>query len=203
MTERLPLGSLLRDKDFRTDINPLMLDPTPILGRGASNLARTFKLEQKEIALTRASAGVGPGSILVHVDGEQSDYSLTSNFRTTRGGSVYVGGGSHPGGAVIEMFPPINMSWHTNILLGKAYLVRNAPTMSGVSQVSAGGELMLLILTYGHLYCSTDSLFTLSIGTNGTGEGWAAADLYRITGRPLEKVSLNPIGTITLANRSY
>ena len=92
---------------------------------------------------------------------------------------------------------------HTNVLQGRAYLVRNAPTDVGANEVSAGGELMLLIVTSVEQITTTPTAL-LGIGTNGSGEGFAAADLYRIEGHPLikdnVKADIDP-ATITLSKR--
>jgi hypothetical protein len=67
----------------------------------------------------------------------------------------------------------------------RAYLVRNAVTNVGATEVSAGSELMLLIQTTAAVPGSTPSPWNTVIGTNGTGEGFSAADLYHIEGKPL------------------
>jgi hypothetical protein len=65
-------------------------------------------------------------------------------------------------------------------------LVRNSVTNVGSNEASAGSELMMLILTSVYDAPIGSSAPTpIRIGTNGTGEGYAAADLYRIEGHPL------------------
>lgn len=203
-TERLPLGSLFRDKDFRggltagaNDANfrhqalsPLvyMKDRSP--GVFAAGVSASKTLDQDEIAVSTSTLASGqPGEVLVHLDGEQGNYGLTTNFRTNRGGSVYVAGGSRPGGELISILDAGGTHPATpGVLNGVAMLVRNAPTSIGSTEVSAGGELMLLVVTTGcWLNAIARSNRLVACGSNGTGEGYAAADLYHLEGRPLVK----------------
>jgi len=193
-TERLPLGALFRDKDFRgqafatQSMAPFFY--ADVVGNGpAAGLAPPNSLEQQEIPLNTATSGVGsPGDILVHVDGEQANYSLLTNYRVTRGGSVFTASGTCLGGALsmqnISAFPQTN---HVNAVHGRAMLVRNAVTNVGLNEVSAGDELMMLIVTSVQHRPPQLNLApsNITIGTNGTGEGYSAADLYRIEGHPL------------------
>lgn len=195
-TERLPMGALRRDKDFRggrfenvgNGGSSLMYVKDEGVGGFASSLARSKQLDQSELNLLPATVSSGqPGEMLVHVDGE-SNFNSTVNFRTHRGGSTFSASGPHPGGEVYanyrEVRAPLN---HTNIMAGRAFLVRNAPTRVGATEVSPGSELMMLVVTtsYGITNSGTDSAMVL-IGTNGTGEGLSASDLYRIEGHPMQ-----------------
>ena len=193
-TERLPMGSLMRDKDFRggnignqgSFVSPLVFtDGTP--GVYGNSLQSGKRLEVTEAPLDCASPASGqPGEVLVAVDGSVN-VSQFNAFRTYRGGSVFNASGGHPGGELNctlgHITPP---SSFTNVLSGKAMLVRNAPTYPGLNEVSAGDELMILIVTTA-TRCVGGSAkeARVIIGTNGTGEGVSAADLYRIEGRPL------------------
>ena len=212
LSERLPLGALFRDKDFRGQTFSLpssALTVSDTVGNGRpAGLAVGSALDQTEVALDTATSGVGaPGDVLVHCDGEQTNLSLQVNFRTTRGGSVFVGSGPHPGGsASVQLLDGQAQTDHVNVLHGRAMLVRNQPTSVGLNEVSAGDELMLLILT--HVARGTAvgvQQGFIDIGTNGTGEGYSAADLYRISGHPLVRnnvrMSLDP-ATIQLTNRT-
>ncbi|MGH7866062.1 MAG: hypothetical protein ACREP9_00180, partial [Candidatus Dormibacteraceae bacterium] len=180
------------------------------IGAGApvANVAVNHSVEQIEVLLDTSTAATGaPSDLIAHVDGEQSNYSLLVNFRTLRGGSVFTAGGAHPGGEVsVQQTNMTAPDSHTNVLAGRAYLVRNYTTSVGANEVSPGGELMMLIVT--NVQRLTDSLAhpgTINIGTNGTGEGYAAADFYRIDGHPLLRDNVRLLvdpTTVTLSLRS-
>lgn len=192
-TERLPLGGLYRDKDFHGSrfsdefSSPLVYIDTAGVGSGVAGLARTTGLDQTEVLAMPASVSAGvPGDILVMVDGEQSNYTQLLNYRTNRGGSVFVGSGDRPGGEVFATYSRLMGSGKgTRVLVGRAFLVRNAPTLVGATQVSGGDELMLAITTEVMELGTTPIEAMILIGTNGSGEGYAAADYYRIEGHPL------------------
>lgn len=195
-SERLPLGALWRDKDFRggslglgdgTRASLVYLGNTGV-GTLPAGLAKMSALEQSEAMLDTASVATGaPGDVVVHVDGEQGNYSLVVNFRTNRGGSAFTASGTHPGGEVGAAQGQVQApASHTNAIVGRAFLVRNAPTNVGASEVSAGDELMMLVITnVEQLKTANATSAYVRIGTNGTNEGYAAADLYRIEGHPL------------------
>lgn len=192
-TERLPLGGLYRDKDFHGSrfsdeiSSPLVYIDTAGVGSGVAGLARTTGLDQTEVLAMPASVSAGvPGDVLVMVDGEQSNYTQLLNYRTNRGGSVFVGSGDRPGGEVFATYSRLMGSGKgTRVLVGRAFLVRNAPTLVGATQVSGGDELMLAITTEVMELGTTPIEAMILIGTNGSGEGYAAADYYRIEGHPL------------------
>lgn len=191
-TERLPLGALFRDKDFRGQAFsnlPAPLVYADVVGNGfATGLSRPGATEQQEVPLTTSTSGVGsPGDILVHVDGEHTNYSLLTNYRVTRGGSVFVASGPRPGGSLsLQNAGSFAQSDHVNVLHGRAMLVRNAVTSVGANEVSAGDELMMLIVTsVNRPPAGVPSASMVTIGTSGAGEGYSAADLYRIEGHPL------------------
>lgn len=207
--ERLPLGALFRDKDFRGQI--FGLNTSPLVYSSEASAGRSTGLavnhgEQDEMPLDTSSSGVGsPGDVLVHVDGEQGNYSLITNFRVNRGGSVFTGNGSHPGGEVALQGQVCSTSSdHTNVLQCRALLVRNTVTNVGSTEVSAGDELMMLILTNVVRLAPGFTPGEIRIGTNGTGEGYSAADLYRIEGHPLARnnvrMNIDP-ATILLSGR--
>lgn len=192
-TERLPLGSLYRDKDFHGSrfsdelSSPFVYVDTAGVGSGVAGLAMTNELDQTEVLAMPASVSAGvPGDVLVMVDGSTSDYTQLLNYRTNRGGSVFVGSGDRPGGEVFATYSRLMGSGKgTRVLVGRAFLVRNAPTLVGAVQVSGGDELMLAVTTEVMELGTTPIEAMLLIGTNGSGEGYAAADLYRIEGHPL------------------
>ena len=217
-TERLPLGSLFRDKDFRGGLQNvesagdacfLYMDEkgTSI---DCSSLTPSSTLEQSEVMLSLASLASGsPGEFIAHVDGEQGNYSSLVNFRTNRGGSAFTASGPHPGGEVAATHRVARSpSGWTNVLVGRAFLVRNTVQTVGATEVSAGDELMMLVITtvlrLNMAY--TGVIMPVVIGTNGLLEGYSAADLYRIEGHPLVKDNVNidiDPATIPLSRRAY
>ena len=217
-TERLPLGALFRDKDFRGGL--MWPVNTPGVGQGrvikmdfdqvgniTASLTKTNNHADSEVNIMGANLASGvPGEILVHVDGEPSNYTLLTNYRVYRGGSVFNGTDPYPGGEFVSELPALSgPHGHTNVLSGKAMLVRNTVTSVGASEVSAGDELMMLIVTTVQFKTSsTNTENVVFIGSNGVAEGYAAADIYRIEGRPLlvdsDRYDIDPT-TITLSNR--
>jgi hypothetical protein len=213
-TERLPLGALFRDADFRGGLmgspvaSPLVYFDETGVAIPSANLAVKSSLEQTEVLLDTSTQATGaPSDLITHVDGEQNNYSLLVNFRTFRGGSLFTAGGGHPGGEVIVQGQSVQApDGHTNVLEGRAMLVRNYVTNIGANEVSPGGELMMLVVT--NVERLIDPVMHpgfITIGTNGTGEGYAAADIYRIDGHPMVRdnirLFLDPT-TITLSFRS-
>lgn len=191
--ERLPLGALFRSKDFRGNAigsSPLgfvYMDPNPGQAAGVDPV---FGEEIRQLPVFTSSLGSGgPGEIIVHVDGESDggNFSNLTNFRTTRGGSAFLASGDRKGGGLGAHFSSQTAGPGFNTVLAcVAYLVRLRPTSVGSTEVSAGGELALLISTTACRRSSTvDTPIFMICGTNGSGEGFSAADLFRISGRPL------------------
>lgn len=221
-TERLPMGALRRDKDFRggrfevsgNGGHALAYVEEQGIGTFTSSLSKTKRIEQDELNLLPSSVASGqPGEVLVHVDGESGNYSTLTNFRTHRGGSAFSGAGSHPGGEVYanyrEVLGPQQHSTsdfsRSNILVGRAFLVRNQVTSVGSTEVSAGDELMMMIVTSSYRLDADPMEAFAAISTNGTGEGLSAADLYRIEGHPLQtnniKYDVTP-SAVSLSNKT-
>lgn len=200
-TERLPMGALYRDKDFRGGFVAGFGDPNfatnqyaPFIyvkdrsvGYLGTGLARS-EIEQVQVDVHTVSVASGqPGEVVVHVDGEQGNYSLVTNFRTLRGGSIFSASSPRPGGEFQSTLMAVSKHEASGrVLTGVAMLVRNTVTDVGANEVSAGGELMMVIVTtVNQLDMTNQSLLTVVNGTNGTNEGASAADLYRLEGRPL------------------
>jgi hypothetical protein len=194
-TERLPLGSLFRDKDFRGGklsgygdlFNVPIVYTRTAPGILGISLQANKELEANEAPLDCSTPASGqPGEVLVAVDGSPNINQYVA-FRTFRGGSVFNASGGHPGGEVACTNGHISPIYNsTNFISGRAMLVRNSSTYIGLNEVSAGDELMLLIVTTAtRCVGGSDQDARVIIGTNGTGEGVSAADLYRIDGRPL------------------
>ena len=214
MSERLPLGALFRDKDFRGESfgtalsGPFVLS-ADVQGGLPGSLAVSTTREQTEWFVQSVDLAIGqPGDLLVHVDGNQGNYTLLTNYRVNRGGSVFNASGPHPGGEVASIIQQVvSPTGHTNVLVGRAFLVRNTVTDIGSSEVSAGDELMMLIVTTVlRLTNTSQTLAECICGTNGSYEGYSAADLYRISGHPLlvdnVRNDLNP-ATILLAPAAF
>ena len=203
-TERLPLGALRRDKDFRAIFytgNPgHTLKGGPESVGVFAGLAPSTNLSCTSL-VRLADASIEPGTVLVHVDGAPITTSAPYvNFRTNRGGSGFIASGDNPGGAFAPGYvgaaTPANP--HTNVLAGVAYLVRNTVTTQGATEVSAGGELMLVVATqyqrniYGFVGPGSRPMSVL-FSTNGIGEGDAALDYYRIEGHPLVRDNVQAV----------
>ena len=190
--ERLPLGALWRSKDFRggrlsnVNVSPFLYLDSTGMGQGVASLAMTKVGDQDETSVNSASLTPGlPGDVFVHVDGEAGNYALLTNYRTARGGSVFVGSGDHPGGELSAVHNDVMGTGRgTRVLSGRAFLVRNTVTTIGAAEASAGDELMMLVVTTASEVEGSQPSLVL-IGTNGTREGDSAADLYRIEGHPL------------------
>ncbi len=198
--ERLPLGALFREKDFRGNyvygansnagiVSGQLVyveDRTP--GILANGVAVSSDYEQSEVLISNASQASGqPGELVVHVDGSQGNYSLLTNYRTNRGGSAFTASGPYPGGEVSSIFANTASSTsYAGILTGIAMLVRNFVTNIGAQEASAGSELMLLIVTTAvRADVVNPTRLNVLCGTNGAGEGYSAADLYRLQGHPI------------------
>ena len=209
-TERLPMGAFWRDKDFRGMTYGLgygYVQTGNDWSKGAFSGFTPPMGPDGQMMFCDGSAE--PGTIIVHVDGNSADYSLNTNFRTNRGGSGFIASGPMPGGYLGpgNIGVGILRNSVTNVLAGAAYLVRNAPTYNGSVEVSAGGELMLVVTTqmmptYGSPVTGAPFNFASYISTVGTGEGDGAVDYYRIEGHPLVndnvRVSVDP-STIPLS----
>jgi hypothetical protein len=213
-TERLPLGALFRDKDFRGESFGGFI-PAPFMftadgGTGLlGGLAVSSSYEQSEALVQGVGLAAGqPGNFLVAVDGNQTNYTQLTNYRVNRGGSVFNASGHYPGGEVASIVSSLTSpTGHTNVLCGRAFLVRNTVTNVNASEVSAGDELMMLVVTsVVRLTDTNPSIGQVIIGTNGSFEGYSAADLYRCEGHPLlndnVRNDLDP-STIPLAPRAF
>lgn len=217
-TERLPLGARFLDKDFRGDFiggnastpiaAPFMFTEGYAPGILSSSIAVSTTFEQTGVQVGTSTLSSGqPGEVVVHVDGEQGNYGLLTNFRVNRGGSGFTAFAPRPGGEFAATFQTTGKdNTYSSVLVGRAYLVRNTVTNIGSTEVSAGGELMLLITTTAvPLNPAAGSQLKVFVGTNGTGEGYSAIDLYRITSHPMEvdnvRFDVDP-SAITLAKKS-
>lgn len=209
MTERFPLGALLQDSDFLGE-NPLGDDASAMKTSpaGPRPIQTLIPLTQGGDEYTRFLGE--PGELLVMADGSIATTSFvaytddtptgTKKFRLFRGGgSAFVLSGDNPGGPidwVSDTFPAsFSPMLKGGVLACRAMLVRNfyeeAIPGGGPYTVSEGDEIQLVLLTHGQMGNGNtrDDGVTLNgiISPAGYGEGYAAADRYRIGGRPLFK----------------
>jgi hypothetical protein len=196
-TERLPLGALWLDKDFRGGfvgadlVGPtraaLVYTETRAPGVLAASMAADQTFEQNEVSVSMSSLSSGqPGEVVVHVDGEAGNYGLLTNFRVNRGGSAFSATAPRPGGELASLYPPAGgTQTGSNVLVGVAYLVRNTVTAIGSTEVNAGEELMMVVVTSVVPHEGGPKDLKVFVGTNGTGEGYSAVDHYRLQGHPL------------------
>lgn len=196
-TERLPLGSLWRDKDFRGAVAAqgqalCFFGQGAGIGLGGLSTPQVSS-ETTELQVQTADIASGaPNQVVVHVDGEQANYGLLTNYRTTRGGSAFTASG-RPGGDLRSAYGASGLNTKTAaVLTGTAHLVRVAPFVAGSTTLTHGSELMLMITTTARKLDSTTAYpLETAISTAGTQEGNSAADLYRVPGRPLERDNVN------------
>lgn len=209
-TERLPLGSLFRDYAFRGNSFSSEMESSSLVFwdqvQGIGSETTSVVDPVSELVDTCPLPGdVGQpvaGSVLVHTDGNSSTMTQNTTFRTTRGGALFVASGPRPGAEFSTAVPDLVNDAKLNALCGVAMLVRNEPTTVGATSVSSGDEIMLLVVTSVARTPTPDGV--IRIGTNGLGEGFAAADLFRVLGHPLApnptKAFIDP-NTVTLAKR--
>jgi hypothetical protein len=214
MTDRLPLGILLQDADFMCE------DP---LRNGFSSFHSTLgAIQPVQTTLPLTTGGEeftrlvgGPGQWLGQADGGILRYAAYSDavptgskrFRLYRGSSGFVMTEPNPGGPLdwvsgalpAELLPVLK----GGVLAGKALLVRNfvEDAFSTPSRVSHGSEIQMVILTRGILGKGNAQEAGVTVGgilsPTGYGEGYAAADRYRLEGKPL---STGPRDTVTDVN---
>ncbi len=200
MTERLPLGILLQDSDFLGE-DPLR-DGNSVrvsLGGGVLSTSEVTPIKGSEEygrLQSEGYLGMADGAILQYTPWTILDPTGTKKFRLYRGGgSIYGLSPNEPGGPVdffVGGFPensdPVLKGF---VLAGRAYLVRNFPeqAFTGSVQRSWGDELQMVIVTAGIPGQGplAEQGYSLNgqISPTGYGEGFVAADRYRIEGLPL------------------
>ena len=210
LTERLPMGLLLQDSDFLGE-DPLRDGSSFLRAFGGAISADTTTpapLSGGE-EYTRVVGGVGTtlgmsdGAILQYTPyNDVSSPTGSRRFRLYRGGgSLYVVSGLVPGGPVDWALGGFDFNTDVlkgAILVGRAYLVRNFPetAFTGSEVTSHGDEIQMVIATKGVLgrgspafrqedATSAKAFLAGSISPTGYGEGYAAADRYRLEGKPL------------------
>ena len=204
MSERLPLGILASDSDFLGE---------NILGDGATSLRsyqgglravyQNVPLTSNGFEYTRFLGE--PGTELSMTDGSILRYvpfnppttpGGTKTFRIYRGGgATFVLSGDAPGGPVTWVGDSFSASVQPvlkgAVLACKAILVRNYHEDAFGTVRSQGDEIQMVVLTqalYGTPTTTGDGI-TLKglISPTGYGEGYAAADRYRLPGLPMDR----------------
>jgi len=210
MTERLPLGVLVQDNDFLCE-NPLG-DTASAMNSYPAPLRPIQTLMPLTTGGEEYSRFLGaPGELVALADGQVAPYSwaawtetapagATRRFRLYRGGgSAFVLSGDNPGGPidwVSESFPESSRPVVKGAILAcRAMLVRNfyeeALPSEGMAVTSQGDEIQMVLLTQAFVgsgpYLLNQRGVTLNgvISPTGYGEGLAAADRYRVMGRPM------------------
>ena len=212
LTERLPLGLVAGDYQFLGEglTGEFKRFWTPSVSLEAIGDIRDGR---------RMSNPLLEGKI-VFSDGTSGQVydNVNDLYRTYRGGTAHAASGTRPGGAVMltggrvyKDLPYVatpddqNLKMHGAVLFGVAFLVRNkAETVTDNNYaVSAGDELQMLVMTGMTLGEELDLTgdFTkefvdllLQLHPRGIGEGYCAADRYRVAGRPLQKSMRNVSG---------
>lgn len=205
MIERMPLGILSQDSDFIGE-NPLndKASAVEVTSGGIRPVQILLPLTRSAgEEFTRFSGA--PGELLAQSDGGILQYTAfneatapggTTAFRLFRGGgSSMVLGGRNPGGpadwfsdSLPVAFDPVLKG---GVLAGKAILVRNfhEEAFNTDDTTTDGDEIQMMIFTnavQGDETVSTDGVTVAGIvGPTGFGEGTAAADRYRLNGKPM------------------
>lgn len=199
-TERLPLGILVQDSDFIGE-DPTRQGMTLVIketsGLGTElNLPLTDKGESYSRVNTSGFIGMGDGSVLRYTPYQQGVTDTgTKRFRLYRGGGSIYSIENVPGGPIdfgLEGFSDTQQPvLKGNVLLGRAYLVRNYKEQAFTGNVTRtyGDELQMLITTYTvtgeGVLCESGYQLQGLISPTGYGEGMAASDRYRLEGKPM------------------
>ena len=210
MTERLPLGILLQDADFMGE------DPLSTMESVFGSSMGGIKPFQSLLPLTTSESGAtveytrlvgGAGHWVGMSDGsilQYGAYNAITNPTGTKSFRLYRGGGAgfvltdpQPGGPidwVSGAFPKaLAPVLKGGLLTAKALLVRNfhEEAFAGDETTTHGSEIQMVIVTRGMLgrgsTQTTGVTFNGVISPTGFGEGYAAADRYRLEGKPLAR----------------
>ncbi|NBQ99704.1 MAG: hypothetical protein EBT79_05050 [Actinobacteria bacterium] len=203
-TDRLPLGILLQDSDFLCE-NPLG-DTASALATSPSGVIQAAQTviplagEAREYTPFLGGPGqwvaLSDGGILTYTAYTDATPTGSKRFRLYRGGgSAFVVSEPTPGGPLswtAGSFPSsLEPVLKGGVLACKAMLVRNMPeeAFSTPSKTSPGDEVQMVVVTYGILGDGHTQMEGIDLGgiisPTGYGEGFAAADRYRIEGRPM------------------
>lgn len=202
MTERLPLGILVSDSDFLAE---------NILGDGATSL-RSYqgglRAVYETLPLTSGGAEYNrflgePGTVLSMTDGAILQYvPYTSGpagskvYRIYRGGGAgFVLSGIAPGGPVTWVADSFGAAAQPvlkgAVLACKAILVRNYHEDSALTTRTEGDEIQMVVFTqavYGKPTTTRNGVTLTGVNSpTGYGEGYSAADRYRLPGLPMDR----------------
>ena len=206
MTDRLPLGILVNDSDFIGE-DPLRKGVAYEIRSGggaqATSVVSTFAPpDQAPSSRLHGSAGVmglADGAVLQYTAyNAVSAPDGTRRFRLYRGGgSAYVLSPDHAGGPVDFSAGGFSSGdepvMKGAVLTGRAYLVVNGyeDAFGGTSVRSYGDEIQMVVVTnavYGEgLDCKHGYALDGIISPTDYGKGYAAADRYRLEGKPMLK----------------
>ena len=197
MTERLPLGILVRDfhfcgEDFLRNGSSMLY--------GSAGVAGTAGVIEPQDHAASYSEVSGPGSFIGMSDGginawvaydrvTEPNGSLV--FRIHRGASVYSLDPLHLGGPVhwAAQMPEGGAVLKGAVLSGRAYLVRNYKERAFTSNdvTSHGDEIQMVVTTsavFGNGSECNDYIMGGQISPTGYGKGYASSDRYRLEGKP-------------------
>ena len=204
MTERLPLGILLQDSDFFSE-NPLndnasAMQTQPAGLRPVQTILPLTRDGGEEFSRFLGDAGEflgqADGSILQYQAFTDATLGGTKKFRIFRGGgSAYVLTDPEPGGPIDWVSGTLDKASNPilkgGLLACKALLVRNfvEEAFAEDDTTTEGDEIQMVILTFGILGDGNTIVDGINlsgvISPTGYGEGYAAADRYRLDGKPM------------------
>ena len=200
LTERLPLGILVNDHEFLGEDPARSGSSMLAVSQSAGQIAGNMRVptingqEYDRLNGITGHLGMADGAVLLYGAWTNANTTGTKLFRVYRGASVYVLDGQNsqaPGGPVDWVSGDLldGAILKGAVLAGRAYLVRNYPETAFGAQTSHGDEIQMVIVTRGimgeSLACEEGYALVGQISPTGYGDGYAAADRYRLEGHPL------------------
>ena len=196
ITSRLPIGSLVRDSDFVCE--DILSNKSSYLFSSAgsySTISNPVPVSPEGIPYT-ASLGVSGDTIQMN-DGKIFNGTTPATdplYTIARGGgAVFNAGGNVPGGPLSFLATSFSETEQPvlkgSALVGRALLVSNNYEVDSFSNPkSYGSELQIVVITHAVDGGTTSITLGGDISPSGYGEGFAAADRFRVKGKPLVKV---------------
>lgn len=191
LTERLPLGILANDSDFVGEDPARSGDSMLQLSLSANGIAGAARVP---VGYGRGptTIGMADGGVLLYSAWTSLNPTGTKLFRVYRGATAYALGEADVSGGPIDWTAgslPDGSVLKGAILAGRAYLVRNFPETAFGDTTTHGDEIQLVIATRAimgeSLDCQNGYALQGQISPTGYGNGYAAADRYRLEGKPL------------------